>query len=72
MYLSLTGDPSEIQVTFTTSSKPSAATVTFWPDGATLLQRAVVVLSASNVNAFSRPVTGMSSESIQAYYEKVR
>jgi hypothetical protein len=55
--LTLTGDPTTLQVTFTTSTKPTTPSVSFWPT-ATPSGLIETVAPPSDIHNFTHPTTG--------------
>lgn len=58
VYLTLTGVPSEMQVSFTTTTSPSQAQVEYWLDGVTT--KTIVNVTKSDITKFTRPVTAQN------------
>jgi 3',5'-cyclic AMP phosphodiesterase CpdA len=58
IYLSLTGDPTQMQVTFTTSTMPTTAQVIYWQQTSNV--QITVKVTPSDTHKFVRPVTGIT------------
>eukprot|EP00026_Physarum_polycephalum_P003690 Phypoly_transcript_03704.p1 GENE.Phypoly_transcript_03704~~Phypoly_transcript_03704.p1 ORF type:complete len:486 (+),score=53.59 Phypoly_transcript_03704:842-2299(+) len=56
--LTLTGNATSLQVTFTTSSKPTSPSVTYWPFSSPY-ERTEVVATPSDIHPFAHPSTGV-------------